>query len=332
MIIRLYSKKKSAASRFAAALVAGAILVSCSRAQNEAPKRQTQQQPPGSKYTFRINAEEVVLNCTVIDSRGQMVNGLDKDDFRVWDDKRAEKLISVQQTDSPVSIGLLVDNSGSMRPKRTAVTEAALDLVRASNPEDQTFVVNFSDQAYLDQNFTADFARLRASLSHPSMIGGTAIYDTVMMASKKLEADATRPRKVLVVVTDGEDNASKASLNDAIRQVQSLQGPVIYSIGLLFDAETGEHVRQARHDLQALSNETGGIAFFPKSTGDIDRVAGEVALAIRKQYTLAYRASHGSGANSYHTVKVEASAPGHAKLVVHTRPGYLESGRQPAAH
>lgn len=303
-------------------LAVGALLIAVAPAQTK-PHQDTTQQPKTGKFTYRVNAEEVVLNCTVLDHHGQLVNGLSARNLRVLDDKVPQKIISVQQTDSPVSIGLLVDNSGSMRPKRAAVTEAALDLVKASNPEDQTFVVNFSDQAYLDQDFTADLGKLRASLSHPSMMGGTAIYDTVMTASKKLERSAERPRKVLVIITDGEDNASRASLNDAIHEVQNLQGPVIYSIGLLFAAESGEHVGRARHDLEALSNETGGIAFFPKSTGDIDAVAAEVARAIRKQYTLAYRAN--ATPNAWHSVRVEARAPGGTKLVVHTRSGYFES-------
>ena len=299
-----------------------ALLIAPARPATK-PDQNSNQQPKTGKYTLRVNAEEVVLNCTVLDHHGQLVDGLDAGNFKVWDDKVSQKLISVQQTDSPVSIGLLVDNSGSMRSKRAAVTEAALDLVKASNPEDQTFVVNFSDQAYLDQDFTADLGRLRSSLSHPSMMGGTAIYDTVITASKKLEQSAERPRKVLVIITDGQDNASRSSLNDAIHQVQNLQGPVIYSVGLLFEAESGDSVRRARHDLQALSNETGGIAFFPGSTGDIDAVAAEVARAIRKQYTLAYRAQ--ATAERWHSVRVEASARGGARLVVHTRPGYFES-------
>jgi Ca-activated chloride channel family protein len=279
------------------------------------------QKPP---ILFRINSEEVVLNCTVLNHKGQLANGLTRSDFRVWDNKTPQKVISVQQTDSPVSIGLLVDNSGSMRPKRAAVTKAALDLIQASNPEDETFVVNFADQAYLDQDFTANVQKQRASLSHPSMMGGTAIYDTVITAAKRLDHTAARPRKVIVLITDGEDNASKANLSQAVRQVQDLQGPVIYCIGLLFDQETGDQVRKARHDLQALSDETGGIAFFPKSADRIDAVAKEVAQAIRNQYTLAYRASRGNGKNSWHTVRVEAKAKGYPRLTVRTRPGYWE--------
>lgn len=306
-------------------MAVGLLLALSALAQSHRENGRPLQQHKGAQITFRINAEEVVLNCTVLNHKGQLVNGLTKDDFRVWDDRVPQKIISVQQTDSPVSIGLLVDNSGSMSQKREAVTTAALDLIRASNPDDQTFVVNFADQAYLDQDFTADLKKLQTSLSHPSMMGGTAIYDTVITAAKKLETSAARPRKAIVLITDGEDNASKATLNEVIHAVQNLQGPIIYSIGLMFDQETGQHVRQARHDLQALSDETGGIAFFPGSPKQIDAVAREVAQAIRNQYTLAYRANRKAAPNSYHTVKVEAKAKGYPRLIVHTRLRYLES-------
>lgn len=295
-------------------------------AQSQPRQRQSNQKRSG-RYTLRVNTDEVVFNCTVLDGKGQLVSGLDKRDFRVWDDKKRQTLLSVQQSDSPVSIGLLVDNSGSMRTRRTQVTQAALDLVKASNPEDQTFVVNFSDQAYLDQDFTADLNKLRASLTHPSMIGGTAIYDTVLTASKKLEATASRPRKVLVIITDGEDNASKATLAEAVHEVQRLDGPVIYSIGLLFDPQSDQRIGKARHDLETLSGETGGVAFFPKSANSIDAVAAEVAQAIRKQYTLAYRAPATHSADEYHVLRVETRAYGRSRLLVHTRRGYIAGSR-----
>lgn len=293
-----------------------------------AQKRATQKPPAAPPILFHVSSEEVVLNCNVLNHKGKLVNGLTRRDFRVWDNKAAEKIISVQQTDSAVSIGLLVDNSGSMGPKRAAVTKAALDLIRASNPDDQTFVVNFADQAFIDQDFTANLEKLQKSLSHPSMMGGTAIYDTVITASKKLERTAARPRKAIVLITDGEDNASKATLSQAVHQVQDLKGPVIYSIGLLFNQEQGDKVRKARHDLQELSDETGGIAFFPKSIDQVDSVAQEVAQAIRNQYTVAYRAQRTAGAHpAWHTVKVEAKAKGFPRLTVHTRPGYWEPAK-----
>jgi Mg-chelatase subunit ChlD len=128
----------------------------------------SQQPRPGSSgaYTLQVNAKEVVLNCTVLDNKGQLVNDLNKNNFKVFEDKIPQTIVSLQHQDTPVSIGMLVDNSGSMRGKRAAVASAALDLVKASNPQDKTFVINFSDQAYLDQDFTSDLGKLQDGLAH----------------------------------------------------------------------------------------------------------------------------------------------------------------------
>jgi Ca-activated chloride channel homolog len=304
--------------------VALAIVISgviAAGAQSATKGMQSQQPKLGSSgaYSLHVDAEEVVLNCTVLDSKRELVNDLTRSNFKVFEDKRPQSIISLQHQDTPVSIGLLVDNSGSMSTKRTAVGSAALDLVKASNPHDETFVINFSDQAYLDQDFTSDIGALQNGLAHLSQSGGTALYDTVITAADKMERSATRPRKVLIVISDGDDNSSKLNLDDAIHHVQNMQGPIIYSIGLLFG---GDKSRHARRDLQALSSETGGIAFFPGSLKDIDSVAAEVARDIRNQYALAYHSPHAS-VGGYHSVTVEAHAEGHGRLIVYTRSGYL---------
>jgi Ca-activated chloride channel homolog len=277
---------------------------------------------PSGPYTLEISTEEVVLNCTVLDSKGHLVNGLDKSNFKVTEDGMPQTIISIQHQDTPVSIGLLIDNSGSMRSKRAAVAAAALDLVKASNPGDETFVINFSDQAYLDQDFTSDLGRLQNGLAHLSISGGTALYDTIVTAASKMEQSAKRPRRVLIVITDGEDNASQLSLDQAIHRVQDMQGPIIYTIGLLFSGDSsGGDKRRARHALETLATQTGGIAFFPASLQDVDAVAAEVASDIRNQYILAYHSARASTAG-YHSVKVQARASGRGKLTVHTRTGY----------
>jgi len=148
----------------------------------------------------------------------------------------------------------------------------------------------------------------------------------VSTSADKLEKTATRPRRALIVVTDGEDNASKLTLEDAIRRVHGMHGPVIYSIGLLFDGEnSGRETRHARHALEMLARETGGIAFFPGSLKDVDAVAAEVARDIRNQYTIAYHSTNASNTGSFHSVKVEAHAPDHDKLRVLTRSGYVST-------
>src|SRR6201998_4566747 len=248
----------------------------------------------GGGFVLHTDVEEVVLNATVLDGN-RLVQDLKKEKFTVFEDGVKQNIISFQHTDLPVSIALVVDNSGSMSKKRPAVNKSAVDLIEASNPEDEGFVVNFSDEAYIDQDFTSNVAKLRDGLSHIESRGGTALYDAVVASADKLVADAKRPKQVLVLITDGEDNASTLNLDQTIRRVQELSGPVIYSIGLLFGDEMSHaEVRHAGRALELLSNETGGIAFFPKSIEQVDEIAAEVARDIRSQYTIGYHSSKAS--------------------------------------
>ena len=255
---------------------------------------------------------------------------LKRDDFQVFEDGVKQNIISFQHTDLPVSIGLVVDNSGSMSRKRPAVNKSALDLISASNPQDEAFVVNFSDEAFIDQDFTSDVNKLRDGLSHIESRGGTALYDAVVASADKLVADAKRPKQVLIVITDGEDNASTLTLEQTIRRVQQLSGPVIYSIGLLFgDEMTHAEVRHARRALEMLSNETGGMAFFPKSMEQVDQIAAEVARDIRNQYTIGYHSTKPTTEPGFRRVLVTAEAQGMGKLTVRTRTGYYPVTRVP---
>jgi VWFA-related protein len=283
----------------------------------------------GEGYVLHTNVEEVILNATVLQGT-ELVQTLKKDNFQVLEDGVKQSIISFQHTDLPVSIALVVDNSGSMSKKRPAVNKAALDLVEASNPNDEAFVVNFSDEAYIDQDFTSSVNKLRDGLSHIESRGGTALYDAVVASADKLVADAKRPKQVLVIITDGEDNASTLTLDQTIRRVQELSGPVIYSIGLLFGDEMSHaEVRHARRALELLSNETGGIAFFPKSIEQVDEIAAEVARDIRSQYTIGYHSTKPSSEPGFRRIQVAAEAPGMGKLIVRTRTGYFPSTRAP---
>jgi Ca-activated chloride channel homolog len=278
-------------------------------------------------YTFRRDVEEVVLNATVLDDNNHLVNDLKQDDFNVFEDGTPQTITSFQHQDIPVSMGILVDNSGSMRDKRAAVNAAALDLVKASNPEDEAFVVNFSDEAFIDQDFTSDLKKLRDGLAHIDSKGGTALYDAVVASADQLAKGAKRPKQVLLIVTDGEDNASTLNLEQTIRRVQDLQGPVVYSIGLLFGEDGGgRESRRAKRALQMLSNETGGIAYFPHSLNEVDQICAEVAHDIRNQYTIGYHSTKPASQGGYRLVKVQASAKGHGKLLVRTRSGYYPKG------
>jgi Ca-activated chloride channel family protein len=272
-------------------------------------------------YVLHANVDEVILSCTVIDDKGRTVDDLKQGDFRVWEDGVPQTVNSVQRQDVPVSMGILVDNSGSMRDKRAAVNAAAYHLLKASNPRDEAFVVNFSDRAYLDQGFTTDLVALNRSLTRADSAGTTALYDTVAAAADELSRHAKLRKEVLLIVTDGADNASHIALNEAIRRVQDLGGPVVYSIGLLFDTEAHESER-AKTDLEALSRETGGVAYFPRSLQEVDTIVAEVARDIRDQYSIDYHASRPGTLGGYRVVHVEAKAPNHGTLVVRTKRGY----------
>lgn len=272
-------------------------------------------------YTLHTNVDEVILSCTVIDEKSRVVTDLKQSDFRVWEDGVPQVINSVVRQDVPVSMGILVDNSGSMRDKRAAVNVAALDFLRSSNAQDSAFIVNFSDRAFLDQGFTSDLVALNRGLTRLDSQGTTAMYDAVAAAADEMVKHAKERKQVLLIITDGADNASRLTLAQAVRRVQNMGGPVVYTIGLLFDADKRESDR-AREELSTLSQETGGIAYFPASLEELNSVAEHVARDIRSQYTVDYRSTTSAGIGGYRTVHVEAVAPGHGRLTVRTRKGY----------
>jgi Ca-activated chloride channel homolog len=281
----------------------------------------------GTGFVLRTDVEEVVLNATVLDGN-RLVPDLKQENFQISEDGVKQNIISFQHTDLPVSIALVVDNSGSMARKRPSVNKSALDLIQASNPQDEAFVVNFSDEAFIDQEFTSDVNKLRDGLGQYKVGGGTALYDAVVASADELAADAKRPKQVLIIITDGEDNASTLNLEQTIRRVQELSGPVIYSIGLLFGDEMNRgEVRHARRALEMLSAETGGIAFFPKNIEQIDQISAEVARDIRNQYTLGYRSTKPTTEPGFRHIQLNAEAKGMSKLTVRTRTGYYPVAR-----
>jgi VWFA-related protein len=279
-------------------------------------------------YTMHQDVDEVLLTCAVVDEKGRVVSNLSRGDFRVWEDGVPQTTTSFLHQDQPVSLGIVVDNSGSMLDKRAAVNAAALNLLRASNPQDSTFIVNFSDRAFLDQGFTSDIGALNRGLSHFDSKGTTAIYDAVAASADELAHHGKLPKQVLLVITDGADNASRLNLEQAIRRVQGLGGPVVYTIGLLFGSDRVESER-ARSELEKLSGETGGIAYFPRSLEEVDSIAAEVAHDIRDQYTIGYRSTKPSSIEGYRVVRVEANATKHGKLIVRTRKGYYAKKAAP---
>jgi len=282
----------------------------------------------GDRYVFRSQVNEVTLSATVLDARRHLVTNLNTTNFAVYEDNQPQQITSFRREDIPVSIGIVVDNSGSMRTKRAAVTKAVLNLIQASNPQDEVFVVNFNDDPYLDQDFTNKVDPLREALDRVDSRGGTALYDAVIASADHLAKGAKKEKKVLLVVTDGVDNESRESLESAIRKVQDDNGPTIYTIGILGD-EPG--IKRAKRALQSLSDQTGGVAFFPKDLVEVDEISQEVARDIRNQYSITYKPTNPRSNGGYRKVKVEARAPGYKDLQVRTRDGYFADEKRTAS-
>jgi Ca-activated chloride channel family protein len=276
------------------------------------------------RFTLRADASEVRLSASVIDSTGRAVDGLPEDAFHVYEDGVLQKIVGFRHEDLPVSLGILIDSSGSMYDKRSAVDAASLNLVKLSNPKDEAFLVDFSSEAYIDQDFTSSISKLQQGLSYIKSSGGTALYDAVIASADYLSKNAKQSKQVLLIVTDGDDNASSATLESAIRRVQDLDGPAIYCIGLLFgDDVSHSEARHSREVLTELSEQTGGQAYFPKALKDVDSIAQEVAADIRTQYTIEYHSSKPPSQGGYRTIHVEAREKGFRNLQVRTRTGYF---------
>src|SRR6202453_3676199 len=278
-------------------------------------------------FVLRKDVDEVRLTATVVDDRQRIVTDLDKNSFQVFEDGKAQNIISFHHEDIPVSMGILIDNSGSMREKRAKVNQAALNLVRSSNPQDEVFVVNFNDEYYLDQDFTSDLLLLKDALEKIDAKGGTALDEAVVASADNFK-NARLEQKVLFVVTDGEDNASRETLEQAVKQLQQEGGPSVYAIGLLGDEE---HPKRAKRALEIIAQRTGGLAFFPRTLDEVDEISRQVAHDIRNQYTIGYKPTTPKSVGGFRTIRVEAKAKGHGKMTVRTKSGYYAGAAQSAA-
>jgi Ca-activated chloride channel family protein len=264
---------------------------------------------------FRVETRTVVLYATVQNSRGELVTNLDRSAFTVYEDGKLQPITIFGRDDLPVSLGLLVDNSGSMREMRTKVEAAALSFARASNPQDEMFVLNFADKPRIDVPFTSDVHTLEAGIARVDSIGGTALWDAVDMAETYLHR-GTRQRKVLLIVTDGRDNASLLTLDKVLRQAQHDE-TVIDVVGLMGETPSAKKVQD---DLNRLTERSGGVAYYPADISQVEPTVLDVARQIRSQYTIAYSPANQRLDGSYRKIRLVAAGREH--FVVRTRPGY----------
>ncbi len=274
---------------------------------------------PGQQTpAFRTEARIVVLQATVKNAHGELVTNLDRNAFTVYENGKQQPITLFRRDDVPVTLGLVIDNSGSMRTLRAKVEAAALDFARACNPRDEFFVVNFADMPRLDVQLTSEVRTLEAGIARVDAIGGTALHDALSLAQDYERAHASRDRKALLVITDGNDNASQTTMEQVEAAAQRAD-IVIDAIGLLRDASSST-AKRAHHELDRLTSQTGGVVYYPNSIEEIDAVVLDLARQIRTQYTIAYTPLNQTLDGTYRSIRL--TAHGREKLDVHTRPGY----------
>jgi VWFA-related protein len=267
---------------------------------------------------FRTQTRLVVLHATAEDKEGHLMMELPKSAFQIFENGVRQEIKSFRREDVPVSLGLIIDSSASMTDKRDRVAAAALALVQSSNPEDEVFIVNFAETPSLDVDFTSDAKELKKGLARVDSHGETAMRDAIRTAIEHLKGRNKKDKKVLVVVTDGNDNSSLASLESVMRAAQQNE-VLIYSVGLLGD-ETPREAERAKRALDALAHATGGQVYYPKDVGEIDQIAPQIAHEIRNQYIVTYSPAVQEMDGSFRQIRVLVDSPGVA--TVRTRSGY----------
>ena len=311
----LRSSDAHTAAALTAALILGSLALTAQTASEPGRNRSN------TGLVFTAGTRLVVLHTTVQDKKGHPVTDLPQESFLVYEDDAPQSLTLFRREDVPVSLGILVDNSGSMVDKRRKVNAAALSFVKESNPQDEVFIVNFNDEPLLDTPFTADVPRLQDGLQRIDSRGSTALYDAVNLSLDYMEKEAARDKRVLLVISDGEDNVSRSNLGELVRRLQaSGQDTVIYAIGLLSE-EDRRSANRAKRAIRHIVEATGGAAFFPESVDEVDAITKRVAHDIRNQYTLAYSPTN-AGRQGFRRVKVALTGKAKKYRARH-RPGYF---------
>lgn len=328
MLRRNRNQTRNATVRFAAATggVCALALLAFAGLRSSAAVPQERR----GEFTLKVDVNLVVLHASVLDKKGRQVDGLKAENFRVYENDVLQQLSVFSQADIPVTMGIIIDDSGSMRDKRAAVNAAALAFVKTSNPQDEVFVVNFNDVYYLDTpgDFASNLEELKAALDKSQARGGTALYDALHASLDHLKL-GTRDKKVLLVISDGEDNASRYTFEELIRYAQKSDA-AIHVIGLLGEEEPGGlfkirrgSARRAQKVLDKIAEVTGGATYYPRSLDEVEGTCLRVAHDIRNQYTLAYYPTNTQKDGTFRTVRVEAVDPQNkARLNVRTRTGY----------
>jgi len=304
-----------------AILLCSVVLIAQDRAQ-------PQKNEKDKDFTLRVEAVEVQLPISILDKEGRPVDGLKQEHFLIFEDKVQQTIKTFRHEDIPLSLALVIDNSGSMRNKRERVNSSALAFVRESNPEDETSIINFDDSAYLEQDFTGSIGDLIDALENIDARGETALYDALYLAADKVMKDGKRDKKVLLVISDGEDNASRYGINKVIEALRSSK-VTLYAIGLLEEDDQRGGLfkkppsKKAKDDLLKFAEITGGRAYFPKSLDEVENLVKNIAHDLRNHYTITYTPTNKNLDGGWREISVRINAPKNTpKFTSNTKQGY----------
>jgi len=277
-----------------------------------------QPQVPDEGGTIRVETRLVVLHCAVVDKKGGLVTNLPMSAFKVYENNVEQPIRVFRREDVPVSLGIVIDNSGSMRDKRQRVEAAAIELVKSSNPQDEVFVVNFNDEAYLDVPFTNDIKKLEEGVARIDSRGGTALRDAVSMSIDYLKQEGKKDKKVLLVITDGNDTASTGITLEKLVEKIHRSEVLVYGIGILGKDDARDRKRAIR-TIDAMTRASGGVSYYPGEVAEVEQIARQVAHDIRNQYVIAYSPLNQNLDGSFRSIRVVAA---NGRYTVRTRSGY----------
>jgi len=299
-------------------------------------RAQPQKQEKDKDFTLNVDTLEIQLPISVLDKDGRPVDGLKLENFQIFEDKVLQTIKNFKHEDIPMSLGLIIDNSGSMRNKRERVNSSALAFVRESNPDDETFIVNFDDSAYLEQDFTGSIGDLIDALDNIDARGETALYDAIYLSSEHVK-NGKKDKKALLLITDGEDNVSKYGINKVIEALKQSK-VTLYTVGLLEENDQRGGLfkkppsKKAKDDLQKFAEITGGQAFFPKNLDEVEELVKHIAHDLRNHYTISYTPTNAKLDGSYREIAVKVSPPKSlGKITWHTKQGYYAPKAEPVS-
>src|SRR5215468_6427051 len=281
------------------------------------------QEPPSAAktQTLKVDVDLVLVNAIVSDAQGRMVTGLSREQFQLWEDKVEQKVEYFSAEDIPLSIGLIFDATGSMSDKISTARDAATTFLKTGNPEDDYFLVTFSQRAQLVQGFTADISRLQNRLLFTPAKGLTPLFDAVYLGLDQMKS-ASNKRRALLLITDGEDNHSRYSFTN-IKEFAKERDVQIFAIGIVNPSGELSMGKTGRAIIEDLVEITGGRAFFPDSVDELQDICEKIAVELKNQYVLGYHSTNTAKDGKWRKIRLKVNTPkGVSNLSVRGKSGY----------